>query len=57
MENRREVNDSQILSENCQRDMEVISSIMESQAVDLSFMKEVLRIEEKRMNFLVVCSN
>ena len=50
MENRREVNDSQILSENCQRDMEVISSIMESQAVDLSFMKEVLRIfsEEDR---------
>ena len=50
MENRREVNDSQILSENCRRDMEVISSIMESQAVDLSFLKEVLRIfsEEDR---------
>lgn len=42
--------DRLILSENCRRDMEVISSIMESQAVDLSFLKEVLRIfsEEDR---------
>lgn len=50
MESKRESNEGLILSENCQRNIDIISSIMESQAVDLSFLKEILRIlnEEDR---------